>query len=52
MKVEPLNLERIRLSEIKRNKKPRQYKLLEADIEYCKYLTEKYDQNYEVYLFE
>ena len=50
LKVEPLNLERIQLVEKKAPKKPRQYKLLDSDIEYCRYMDRKYGQDYEVIL--
>ena len=52
LKVEPLNWERIQLVEKKApKKKPRQYKLLDSDIEYCRYMDGKYGQDYEVNFF-
>lgn len=48
LKVEPLNLERIKLLETtKREKRPRLYKLLDSDIQYCRYMEQNYGEDYE-----
>lgn len=48
LKVEPLNLERIKsVAIVKRERRPRMYRLLDSDIQYCQYMEQNYGNDYE-----